>query len=128
MNKLKFTFLSVAICVGQTLYAQITDPSPYCTVGYSDTVDGFYTPVPHYISNVMLGTLDYTTGTMQFPAAHYRYYDSVAAPTLKIDSSYTLSVTYDATSNHFVAAYIDFNHDDVFEDSERVLEQSEVAG
>src|ERR1700722_12912060 len=99
MNKLKFTFLSVAICVGQTLYAQITDPSPYCTAGYSDTVDGFYTPVVHYISNVMLGTLDYSTGTVQFPAPHYRYYDSVAAPNLITGHSYTLSVSYDATSN-----------------------------
>jgi hypothetical protein len=109
-----------------TCIGQVTSPAPYCAAGYDDDV----MPVPHYISNVTLGSLNNTTGTTQFPAPHYAYYNSLAAPALNQGSTYTLSVTHDGSASiHFVAAYIDFNHNNSFSDpGERVLSQTIATG
>ncbi len=112
-----------AVFLAHLSYAQITDPSPYCTAGYEDYMGDF----PHYISNVTLGTLDNTSGDTQFAAPHYVYYNNVAAPSLVAGNTYTLSVSHDpiTSSLHFVAAYIDYNQNNSFYDSgERVLQQT----
>ena len=94
-------------------HAQITNPAPYCTAGYDDA--GLN--VPHYISNVTLGTLNNTSGTTQASGQHYIYYNNLPAPQLKKGISYPLSLSYDnGVTVHFVAAFIDFNHNNSFTD------------
>ncbi len=121
MRKLHLLMLAGTMLVSQFVTGQITSPSPYCAAGYDDAVG---MPVDHHISNVTLGTLNNTSGAVQYPGVHYAYYNTVTAPNLTKGSSYPLSVTHDGgTSIHFVAVYIDFNHNNDFSDAgERVLQ------
>lgn len=124
MNRLyTIALFIITLFTTELATAQITNPSPYCTADYDDAA-GF--AVPHYISNVTLGTLNNSTGTVQFPGLHYAYYNAVAAPSLTQGSPYTLSVGNDGGGTiHFVAAYIDYNHNNSFSDpGELVLAQS----
>lgn len=117
--------LSGAFLLSQTAFGQITNPTPYCAAGYDDYGGNF--ALPHYISNVSLGTLNNTTGTAQYPAPHYAYYNSLPAPSLAAGSTYSLSVAHDPQTStlHFVAAYIDYNQNNSFADpGERVLQQT----
>ena len=131
MKKLKITLLSVTLFIGYYAHAQITDPIPYCSGQYDD---GGSPPfdVPHYISNVTIGTLNNFSGDTQYAFPHYIYYNTLPAPDLIKGNSYTLSVMHDPDTNtidgtpntaHWVAAYIDFNHNDVFDSEELVLAQ-----
>ncbi|MGN6566445.1 MAG: T9SS type A sorting domain-containing protein, partial [Flavipsychrobacter sp.] len=111
-----------AILLARLSYGQITDPAPYCEAGYDDQPN----PWPHYISNVTLGTLDNSTGDTAYAAPHYVYYNNVTAHDLAAGSTYTLSVTHDpfSMSFHFIAVFIDYNHNNSFSDTgERVLQQ-----
>ena len=121
MKKLHLLMLAGLMILSQFVTGQITSPSPYCAAGYDDAVG---MPVDHHISNVTLGTLNNTSGAVQYPGAHYAYYNTVTAPNLTKGSSYPLSVTHDGgASIHFVAVYIDFNHNNDFSDAgERVLQ------
>jgi hypothetical protein len=117
--------LSGAFLLAHAAFGQITNPTPYCAAGYDDYGGNF--ALPHYISNVSLGTLNNTSGTTQYPAPHYAYYNSLPAPDLAIGSTYSLSVTHDPQTStlHFVAVYIDYNHNNSFSDpGERVLQQT----
>lgn len=101
--------------------AQITNPAPYCAAGYDEGA----MPVAHYISNVKIGTLNNSSGTTQYAAPHYVFYNNVQAPALVKGNTYPLSITHDnAVSTHFVAVYIDFNKNNSFADAgELVLQQ-----
>lgn len=115
--------LSAIISLTQlSLSSQITSPSPYCAGGYDDGV----MPVDHHISKVVIGTLTNNSGATQYSGAHYVYYNNLSAPTLIKNNTYTLSVTHDGgTSIHFLAAYIDFNKDNDFNDAgERILQKT----
>lgn len=122
MKKVKIALLA-ALSFAGSAFAQITDPSPYCAAGYDDAAGMF--PLPHYITNVTLGTLNNTTGSSQYPGQHYAYYNAVTAPSLTAGSTYSLSVGNDGGATiHFLAVYIDYNHNNSFADvGERVLEQ-----
>ena len=114
----------VALCLTATvtpLAAQVTNPAPYCAAGYDDT----HIALPHYIAQVKIGTLNNQSGTTQYAAPHYVYYNNVQAPALVKGTSYPLTVTHDAAvSTHFVAVYIDFNKNNSFADpGELVLQQ-----
>jgi len=124
--KLKTTMLAGALLLAHLSYGQITDPSPYCTAGYNDLPSYW----PHFISNVTLGTLNNSTGDTAYAAPHYVYYNNVTAPDLTAGSTYTLSVTHDpySMSFHFIAVFIDYNHNNSFSDSgERILQQKYTA-
>ncbi len=122
MKKLHLLLLTGSMLLSQIVCGQITSPSPYCAAGYDDMGGTF--AVDHHISNVTLGTLNNTTGSTQYTGAHYAYYNTVTAPNLTKGSSYPLSVTHDGgTTIHFLAVYIDFNHNNDFSDAgERVLQ------
>lgn len=120
MKKITLTLTSAIVMLTSMAHAQITTSAPYCTGGYDDGT-GFV--VPHYISNVKLGTLDNTSGTTQFPSPHYAYYNTVASPNLVIGTAYPLSVMHDNGSIHYVVVYIDYNHNNNFNDpGERVMQ------
>lgn len=117
--KNKWLMACMLVLSAQAGKAQITNPAPYCDGNY----DG--PGVEHYISNVTLGTLNNTSGTTQYPGGHYVYYNNLAAPDLVKGNTYTLSVAHDeAVSTHFIAVYIDFNHNNNFNDpGEKVLQR-----
>lgn len=97
------------------------DPtSCYCIPTYTTgTTEG------DYISHAVLGTLNNTTGAL--PAPFYNYYTALSTD-LMAGTSNTLSVTVGtyATQNGF-AAWIDYNHNGVFEASEKLGEVTNLA-
>lgn len=128
MNMHKISTLAAALLLAQCLSAQTTSPAPYCNAGYDDAGGTF--PLPHFISNVTLGDLNYTSGNTQFPAPHYVYYNNIAAPDLMTGNTYNLSVTYDPAPStiQYVAVFIDYNHNNSFNDpGERVLHQTTMS-
>ena len=120
--KNKYIFLALIWLVSNSLSSQTTSASPYCNGGYDD---GFM-PVDHHINKVTIGTLNNNSGATQYSGTHYVYYNNLTAPNLIKGNTYTLSVTHDGgTSIHYVAAYIDFNKDNDFNDAgERVLQKT----
>jgi len=122
MRTLKISLLAITFLSTQLAHAQSTDPAPYCEAGYNDLPSYW----PHFISNVTLGTLNNSTGDTAYAAPHYVYYTNVSAPNLTAGNTYTLSVTHDpfSMSFHFIAAFIDYNHNNSFSDSgERIMQQ-----
>ncbi len=91
----------------------------YCTPTYiTGTTDG------DYVDNVTIGVINNTTGASAAP--FYTYYSDLST-TLEADGDYTISITTGSyTSFNGVGAWIDFNHDGVFDDVTEKL--GEVTG
>ncbi len=109
------SFLSLTL-LAFTLQGQVTSPAPYCNAGFDD--DPF--PVNDAIFGVTLGTLN-NQSNIQCPAPHYIYYNNLAAPTLTLGGTYTLSVTFDVHGGVGIGAWIDYNHNNLFDASEKVM-------
>ena len=107
----KFLFFSVLIFLPFLMGAQITDPAPYCTADYHD--DPF--PVDIQLTNVTLGTIDNTTGN-----GDYTFYNNLNTD-LTIGTQYTISLTVGGATTHGVGVWIDYNQNNTFEDSERIM-------
>lgn len=103
--------------------AQTTNSSPYCAAAFDDE-----TGETHYISRVKLGTLDNNSGTTVSAAPHYVFYNNLAAPNLAKGTNQTLTITKGDGPNsgflHWMAVWIDYNHNNQFETSERILHLS----
>ena len=99
--------------------AQTTDPTPYCTADYSDDI--FL--VEKYIDKVELNGWS-NNGAGQYAAPHYVYYNNLTAVDLDQNQFYDLEVDHDGgVSIHGIAAWIDFNQNQQFEDQEKIGEK-----
>ncbi|HLK97179.1 MAG TPA: GEVED domain-containing protein, partial [Hymenobacter sp.] len=80
-----------------------------------------------YISNVQLnGSPNLSNPTVGASAPYYTFYNT-PNPALDPGSTYSLTVTTGSASNNYVAAWIDYNLNGLFEASE-LLDQSTVLG
>lgn len=99
-------------------FSQSTDPAPYCENTYHNqdaTID-------NHISLVSLNTL-------VVPTSDEEYTNNTGLFTnLDIGTEYTLSVTLAGSNTQGVGAWIDYNQNDVFEESERVMNIVNSAG
>ena len=110
MNKWIFPLLLIS---GNSM-AQVTSASPYCTAQYSDDMMN----VPHAIEQVQFGSLDHTSGSTQYAAPHYVFYNNLTATTLIKGQTVPLIIHHDdGTTIHGLAAWIDFNGDHDFDDA-----------
>jgi subtilisin-like proprotein convertase family protein len=108
------------ICSGGTTQLAInTAPSAYCTPAYT-TGTGF----GDYITNVTLGTINNTTGASAAP--YYTYYNLLNT-NLTAGNSYTVTGTINNGGTEYVAVWIDFNQNGVFEASEKLGEQQTLS-
>lgn len=107
----KFLFFSVLIFLPFLVSAQITDPAPYCIGDFHD--DPF--PVDVHLTNVTLGTINNTTGD-----GDYSFYNTTSTD-LSVGTQYTVSLTVSGMTTHGIGVWIDYNQDEVFDDSERVM-------
>jgi PKD repeat protein len=100
----------------QTKTAYITvNPVSYCTPGYSSG-----TGYGDYITLVQLGSINNSTGASTSP--YYTYYSSLST-NLTSGTEYTLTLSPGSyTNNNYIAAWIDFNKNGVFESGERLGE------
>ena len=110
--KTKLLLLS-ALCSAQ-LFSQITVFTPYCDGSFA----GGFIDVPHAITRVQLNTLDNNSGSTQYVTPHYVFYNNLTSTSLLKGSSQTLPINHDdGTTIHGIAAWIDFNQDNDFDDS-----------
>ncbi len=114
------------LILSNNLSAQITDPSPYCVASF----DGGEFFIPRTITEVKFASMTNTSGSTQFNAPHYVYYNNITAPEVTKGQSYTLTVqTAQDETIHYLAAFIDFNGNNQFElPSEMILSQTIVDG
>ncbi len=118
---LGLTIGAMTTLFGHSLFAQTTNPAPYCEAKFDD---GFMA-VERYISKVQFGSLTNESGATQAPGSHYIFYNNLAAPNLTKGAQYPISITHDGgASVHYVAVFIDFNKNNIFEPNECVLQQS----
>lgn len=93
--------------------AQTTNPSPYCASQYSDD----FMNVSHSVERVQFGTLDNNSGANQYAAPHYVFYNNLSV-TVNKGQTLNLKITHDdGTTIHGMAAWIDFNGDNDFNDA-----------
>lgn len=82
----------------------------YCIPDYSNSCS-----FGDYLSNVQIGTLNNNSGCSSNEYADYT--STVSATSLNIGSNYSTSTT-SQYNDHYVSAWIDYNHNGVFENSE----------
>ncbi len=116
MKKISLLIAFAAIFGINYLSAQITSPAPYCVADFDD-MQGF--PVPDAINIVSFGTLTNTTNA-QYAAPHYVFYNNLAVPDFTKGNTYTLSVSFNALGGCGYGVWIDYNHDNAFDASEKV--------
>ena len=110
--KKQLLFLA-AITIGHA-NAQSTDSAPYCEAIYN----GGFIDVPHAITSVEMGTLINNSGPTQYVTPHYVYYNNITAPSIMQGNSINLAINHDdGTTIHGLAAWIDFNQDNDFDDA-----------
>jgi len=116
MKKFSLLIAFSAIFGVQFLSAQITNPAPYCAADFDD-MQGFL--VPDAINIVSFGTLTNTTNA-QYAAPHYVFYNNLSVPDFTKGNTYTLSVSFNALGGCGYGVWIDYNHDNTFDASEKV--------
>lgn len=99
-----------------TINAQSISPSPYCNAGFDDQ-QGF--PVDDHIDMVSFGSLSNTTNA-QYAYPHYVFYNNLTAPNLTKGSTYTLKVRFTVAGGAGYGVWIDYNHNNAFENNELV--------
>lgn len=96
-------------------FSQITTPTPYCSGAFDD---GFFS-VEDAIKNVTFGTLT-NNSNARFPAPHYVFYNNLATPSFSLGDIYTFSAIFEVHGGCGYGVWIDFNHNNIFDNSEKV--------
>lgn len=116
---MKIFFTSLALLVATSFHmahAQSTTPSPYCVANFDDQ-QGF--PVADAIFSVAFGTLSNVTNA-QYAFPHYVHYNNLSVPNFSKGTSYPLTVKFDVHGGAGYGVWIDYNHNNTFEPSEKV--------
>ncbi|OYU85782.1 MAG: hypothetical protein CFE24_00845 [Flavobacterium sp. BFFFF2] len=117
LQKIKLLFLVLFTLTAATkIKAQSTTPAPYCDAHFDD-MQGF--PVADAIFKVQFGTLVNNTNA-QAAEPHYTYYNNLAVPNFVKGTSYNLSLTFDVHGGAGYGVWIDYNHNNIFETTEKV--------
>lgn len=96
-------------------FAQSTNPAPYCNASFDDP----FGVVEDQINSVSFGQLSNTTNA-QYAAPHYVFYNNLPQKEFRLGQSYPLTVTFDVHGGCGYGVWIDFNHNNTFEASEKV--------
>ena len=113
----KLNLLALILLAGQISFAQSTNPAPYCDASFDD-VDGTF-PVDDHISSVSFGSL-LNVSDGHYAAPHYVFYNNLPVPDFTADSTYPLQITFRVAGGAGYGVWIDYNHNNTFEESEKV--------
>ena len=120
LNKILYVFLLAPFSI--SLSAQISDPAPYC----SHTYGAMYNMMENLTVNNSLYSFG-EPGELFGNEIDYTYFNNVEFPEAQIGSAVSIDLNFyyvnDVGALYF-ALWVDFNQNDIFEDSERVLENS----
>jgi hypothetical protein len=114
MNKL--LFLVLFFFANQFVFAQITNPALYCDASFDD-MQGY--PVDVHINSVSFGTLNNVTSS-QYAAPHYVFYNNLSVANFTRGTTYTLAVNFTTAGGCGYGVWIDYNHNNTFEASEKI--------
>lgn len=117
----KISLLAMVLLMAQITFAQSTNPAPYCDASFDD-YDGTI-PVDDHISSVSFGSL-LNVSNAQYAAPHYVFYNNLPAQNFTVDSTYMLGVTFRVAGSAGYGVWIDFNHNNTFEESEKIAGSS----
>lgn len=96
--------------------AQTTLPIPYCDSHFEEQ----NSPFMYAIRSISIGTFsNRTNGQFSFP--HYVFYNNLSIPSFVRGSSYPISLSFDVGGTAGYGVWIDYNQNDVFEESEKIL-------
>ena len=115
--KKNLLFALVLLYSNTCLYAQTTSPLPYCYAGFDFSMSGGQSS--DWINSVQLGTLN-NVSNAESPAPCYTFYNNLVAPDLAKNAGYTLNLNFTIGGGCGYAAWIDYNHDNVFEATELI--------
>jgi hypothetical protein len=93
-------------------YRVLISPVAYCQPSFDNG-----TMFGNYISLVQLEEINNVTGATPYPS--YTFYDNVTA-NLAGGSEYTLTLSAGTNNNNYMSAWIDFNNNSEFEETERL--------
>jgi len=93
-------------------YRVLISPVEYCQPSFDNG-----TMFGNYISLVQLEEINNVTGATPYPS--YTFYDGVTA-NLASGSQYTLTLSAGTNNNNYMSAWIDFNNNSEFEETERL--------
>lgn len=116
MYKKLSTIALIAITSFNFTVAQTTNPSPYCDASFDDA-QGF--PVDDHINSVSFGALNNVTNS-QYAAPHYVFYNNLTTQNFTKGSTYTLTVNFTTAGGCGYGVWIDYNHNNIFEASEKI--------
>lgn len=116
MKKLLLLIVFMSSTGVRLLHAQSTNPAPYCDASFDDA-QGFL--VDDHINSVSFGTLSNTTNS-QFAAPHYVFYNNLSIPAFVPGNTYTLTVNFTTAGGCGYGVWIDYNHNNAFENAEKV--------
>lgn len=111
-----FTLSVLLLLASQITVAQTTNPSPYCDASFDDQ-QGFL--VDDHINTVSFGTLSNVTNS-QYASPHYVFYNNLGVANFTRGNTYTLTVNFTTAGGCGYAVWIDFNHNNTFETSEKI--------
>ncbi len=117
MKKLLPAFAAFIILFNLPIHAQSTNPAPYCDASFDD-MDGTFN-VADQIKSVSFGTLS-NTSNAQYAFPHYVFYNNLSVPNLTIGAAYSFSATFEVHGGAGFGIWIDYNHNNVFEVTEKV--------
>lgn len=112
----KFILAIIIASISRISFAQSTNPSPYCNAAFDDMM-GF--PVDDHINSVSFGTLSNTTNS-QYAAPHYVFYNNLSVANFIRGNNYLLSVNFTTAGGCGYGVWIDFNHNNIFETTEKI--------
>lgn len=112
----KIIYLVMSVMLSQINFAQITNPTPYCDASFDDA-QGFN--VDDQINSVTFGALS-NASNARWQAPRYVFYNNLPVKDFKREMNYTLTVNFDVHGGAGYGVWIDFNHDNNFDASEKV--------
>lgn len=115
MKKVILLSILVSAANFNNLIAQTTTPAPYCVADFDDNMFN----VPDAIKSVSFGTLT-NVSNGQYALPHYVFYNNLATANFIKGTAYNLSVTFEVNGGCGYGVWIDYNHDNQFDASEKV--------
>ena len=104
------------VSVFNGIYAQTSNPAPYCNADFDDA-QGFL--VDDHINSVSFGTLNNVTNG-QYAGTHYVFYNNLNTVSFLKGNSYTLSINFTTAGGCGYGVWIDYNQNNIFEASEKI--------
>ncbi len=118
-----FTLAGTMGLLAFAAHAQITDPSPYCDVSYSDP----YNMMEYVSVNGTQHNLGASQDIYTSDGFSYLYYDQVSFPDMAIGSANTIEIKFYATADvepGYFAVYIDVNQNSMFDANECYMQNA----